>query len=834
MKIPTMRIDYLLLEKYKRLMLSNIQRFEYRPKQSLQLLIGSNGSGKSSVLEELTPLPGHHKGFASGGIKEIHLTHRNNKYILISTYNGGTGHHSFVKNDAELNKGNTAAVQKELVWQEFQMTKEIHDLLVGITPFTSLSTVKRREWLTRLAPVDLDFAFKLYSKAKTAHRDQQGVVKHLTKRMGQENHDLPDDSLLQRHRTKIRGYTNKLDALFQERKAGVESNYRNEHDVKSHLDQLTTRATKLLRYQLPEPIPGLEDESAFIVHYDQLQEEYRRYQTLVERMTEEFQQLNEQAPSRDAELSEPQIEEMRKQVRELERTYHGIKTKVNHYQGRFPLVDLPPDRRPRQMLSQVFDEWMGLLQSFPDNHDGRYSQEAGKKAKQDHLTLQGQYQHLDNAQNSDARRLARLKGCETVHCPNCKHEFQPGVNPGEAKALDEAMEQRAVQLTVLDKQLTELKEYLEGYDDYLTYVRSFRKLVVENPTFTPLWDLCLEDKIMTRQPKNHISEALSWQTAMEELIQLKEVQQELDVVNHRLRYVDAIDREAITRTDQQRKRLEKEIENTTHRLREMGQEIQKLDTYRRTRVKFREAMESTIAELDTFFKEMDTHRESLYQDAISEETRHVQIQLAQEQEALSRAEVQEGVLREIQGQHEQSVQAQKEYQQLVKALGPTDGLIGRYLMGFMQVVVKLVNSVIDEIWTYPMEVLPSPIEKDELTYKFPLDVNKGSVTAPDISLGSSSQRDITNFAFKLLVMKFLGLDDHPLYLDEFGSTFDEQHRQNLIPFLNRMMEMGQVQQIFYISHFSSVHGAFNHAEICVLDPNNITVPQTYNQHVTLS
>lgn len=829
-----MRITYLLLEKYKRLMLSNIQRFEYTPKQNLQLLIGSNGSGKSSVLEELTPLPAHHSGFAKGGCKVIHLTHRNNTYELTSKYNGGSGDHSFVKNGEEMNKGNTAAVQKELVWQEFALNREIHNLLVGITPFTSLSTMKRREWLTRLAPVDLDFAFKVFSKAKTAHRDQQGVVKHLIKRMGQENHDLPDDSALNQHKRRIQELTNKLDKLFQERKAGVVSRYDSEQAVQSALQDLTTRAEKILRYHLPEPPKGLEDESAFEAYLAEQNVEYQRQQTLLERMTEEFQKLNEQVPSRDAELTEAQIEDMRRQLRELNQQIQQIKPKVTQYDGVFPLVDLPPDRRPLSKLVQVFDEWMGLIQSFPDNHDGRFSQDRGKAAQERHLQLERQYQQLDNQQTTDARRLARLKGCDTVHCPNCQHQFQPGVNPGEVDKLQAVMNERSPQMEQIEKELAELKSYLESMDDYMTYVRAFRKLVTENPSFTPVWDVCLERKVMVRQPKDYISAAIEWRRVMEEAIHLRELEQNAEVVQHRLRYVDAIDREAITHTDRQRKQLEQEIENTTQRLRVLGQEIQQLERHKKTRVKFKEALERIIADLEQFFNDMDTHRESLYQDAISDETRHVQIHLAQEQEALSRSEVREGVLKEIQNQHDQSVLAQKEYQQLVKALGPTDGLIGRYLMGFMQVVVKLVNSVIAEIWTYPMEVLPSPMEKDELTYKFPLDVNGGSVTAPDIALGSSSQRDITNFAFKLLVMKFLNITDYPLYLDEFGSTFDEQHRQNLIPFLNRMLELGQVNQIFYISHFSSVHGAFNQAQICVLDPNNITVPQTYNQHVNIS
>jgi len=148
--------------------------------------------------------------------------------------------------------------------------------------------------------------------------------------------------------------------------------------------------------------------------------------------------------------------------------------------------------------------------------------------------------------------------------------------------------------------------------------------------------------------------------------------------------------------------------------------------------------------------------------------------------------------------------------------------------------VKMINAVIAEIWTYPMEVLPSQVEKDELNYKFPLDVNNGAVMPEDISRGSASQRDIINFAFKLLVMKFLKLEEMPLYLDEFGSTFDEQHRLNLIPFINQMLEMNQIRQLFFISHFSTTHGAFNQADVCVIDPSNITVPQRYNEHVEIS
>ena len=81
--------------------------------------------------------------------------------------------------------------------------------------------------------------------------------------------------------------------------------------------------------------------------------------------------------------------------------------------------------------------------------------------------------------------------------------------------------------------------------------------------------------------------------------------------------------------------------------------------------------------------------------------------------------------------------------------------------------------------------------------------------------------------------KFMGYDEYPLILDEFGRTFDEQHRANLIPFISRLIELGVYKQIFYISHFESTHGAFNQAEIIVMDPTNVTVPEVYNKNVVV-
>lgn len=133
-----------------------------------------------------------------------------------------------------------------------------------------------------------------------------------------------------------------------------------------------------------------------------------------------------------------------------------------------------------------------------------------------------------------------------------------------------------------------------------------------------------------------------------------------------------------------------------------------------------------------------------------------------------------------------------------------------------------------------MEILPSKVDKDELDYRFPISINNDTQQTGDIAEGSTSQRDIINFAFRLLAMRFLGLQDMPLYLDELGSTFDDQHRVNVVDFLDNFMELDQTQQVFFISHYASTHGAFTNADVCVIDTANVQVPKQFNQHVSIA
>jgi hypothetical protein len=106
-------------------------------------------------------------------------------------------------------------------------------------------------------------------------------------------------------------------------------------------------------------------------------------------------------------------------------------------------------------------------------------------------------------------------------------------------------------------------------------------------------------------------------------------------------------------------------------------------------------------------------------------------------------------------------------------------------------------------------------------------------TPPDISKGSAAQVEVVDFAFMIVSMLYCRLEEYPIYLDELGHSFDEQHRINVMNFVKELMEVGKFSQMFLISHYAGSYGSFTQAETLVMDSTNIVVPEPYNQHVTM-
>jgi hypothetical protein len=280
--------------------------------------------------------------------------------------------------------------------------------------------------------------------------------------------------------------------------------------------------------------------------------------------------------------------------------------------------------------------------------------------------------------------------------------------------------------------------------------------------------------------------------------------------------------------------LQEEIATSTELVLQQRSERQVVEKYFRKL----QRMQETASRLETAYNEIERIRagliDSIRNDVIDETVRTHQMEIGGIMRKLSEKEGQEGIVRDLQSSMvdvELDVEALK---LLTQALSPNEGLIAEQLSGDIGCLVAQLNSVIASIWTYDMTVVSCGLETGELDYKFPVRIGSETKLRPDVFKTSKGQQQVIDLAFHLTAMLYLDLTDYPLFLDEPGEGFDEQHRVGLISFVKQLMEMNQHSQLFLISHYAASHGSFVGAEVLVLDDRNISVPGEYNTHVVMA
>ena len=154
-----------------------------------QILIGSNGSGKSSLIALLQLCIPKGSDFDKDGYVSHEIEHNGKQYYLNIAYKTAQGICSFkeLRGDewVELNGSRNVKTQKDLIAQVFGITPVVQSLLSGKDAFTDMSLPKRRQWFVSMSQSNYDYAIGVYMRIKDAHRDVQGFIKrskeHLTR-----------------------------------------------------------------------------------------------------------------------------------------------------------------------------------------------------------------------------------------------------------------------------------------------------------------------------------------------------------------------------------------------------------------------------------------------------------------------------------------------------------------------------------------------------------------------------------------------------------------------------------------------------------------------------
>ncbi len=819
-----MKIDRLELYGFKRLMLNNIKHFVYTPSSPQQLILGTNGSGKSSILSELSPLPAHQSNYTKDGYKKITISHLGRLYQLESIFK--TSKHSFVLDGEELNPGGTGEVQKSLAFQHFGINKDIHELLTGEVRLSQLGAAERRKWITQISRADYSYAMGAFKRISGRARDQQGALKHLKQRLAQEIHNLQtmqNDEGLEERAAKLR---EELNHLMLERIPNLPSLDAQRVKMQELFESIEASAQEFFKNPvfMPSGKTYLSNED---VGFDlqRLDTNIHSTQAMIQRMGDEFSDMQAVVNSVQMDAGES-MENLPELIREQQEELSFLRDA----QEVFKELNSPSEiQRDWQAIG---DEVQMTFRQLPDNADRRYSRESVAGAQEEIKRLENAIAASQGRVNQINNKIEAMNEAKELQCPSCTYVWRPGYSDQEMTDLLRNRQDHIGVINGSNERIKHLTAFIEECAGYMELYQRFRGYTQGYPRLQPLWDYILSNQLLLNNPKGNLSLFAQWardleynvkhELARKRLAHYQEIQERQNAVGDTAHFTRRM------------RTLQTEIEQATADLLKRREDRATIERFFRKLQRLQEIaqrMENDYTEIERIRSVLI---DALRNEVIDETVNVHQLELGGIMRRISEKEGQEGIVRDLESSKAEVELDAKALSIMVQALSPNEGLIAEQLARDIGCLVAQLNSIIGSIWTYDMTVLSCGLDSGELDYKFPLKVHGHAEPPSDVRRGSKGQQQMVNLAFHLTVMLYAGLEGYPLFLDEPGEGFDEQHRVKLMDFVKQLMDMNRHSQLFMISHYASSHGSFTNAEVLVLDSSNISVPGSYNQHAVLA
>lgn len=826
-----MKITKVRLVKNRRLRLGMFDVFEINPTATTQFIIGTNGCGKSSLMDESSPLPADRADYAPGGSKEFHCIHEGRVYVLTSSFEDGQKH-SFVCDGKELNEGGTITVQKDLVWSHFHYSNEIHQVVTGQRRFHQMGVSERKHWFTVLSDADYEYAIGVFNKLKDRARDISGAIKLAKKRLVIESSKLvPEEEFLQLQRSCEDLY--KLVQFLIENRQTPEHNIEalfNEHQqcvtsIANDSKQLMRRVLNLRR-GLPVTEADIAEKIA------DLQGSISACQTLAQRFFEEHEQVSKLheawQESRIASIAEID-KEINQAEQEIEKAHKSLLLKLEQHTSATTVL----------ASCEAIENWLpSAVLGLADNRERAWGRAAFNTLNEEIQTLKVK---LSGEQNKAARAQQAIdhqkahKDDEEVKCPRCSHQFRISFDAAVLENASEALKLYQANIEELEKQIQSKEELRQQMSEYFNAYRNVITTLNTAPGMDVFCSYLVANDIILHSPQRISTLLMQFKQDAGQWAIIERAQERIEKTRKLLETTAGASDASSKDIAERKNKLDEEIAQNEQRKRELALEVEQLQRHRYELQQI-DKLQSGLVELASICGRLkadadETLRRQVYNDLL----RDVQSTLASKEQALRASERQQSVIAAVTQEIEELTQDEVALKVLLKELSPTEGLIAEGLFGFMKTFVSEMNKIVKIVWSYPLTVKPCSLESEDalsLTYKFPMDVGSDDVPRKDVSEGSDGMKEVVDLAFRISAMKALRIDHFPLFLDEFGKTLDPAHKQATIGLFNAIIELERFEQLFMVSHDVIQYGSLGQAEICVLHEANAQLPPdcVFNKH----
>lgn len=829
-----MRYISVELNGFKRIGFGQIKSFHTKFDKKIQLILGTNGSGKSSLVSELTPLPSKSTDYNKGGYKALMIEHQNSLYEVRSSFESAP-RHSFIKDGEELNQSGTGQVQKELVKQHFGITQEIHDLFTSSINFTEFGPAQRRQWFTKLSDVDNTYAINIYQKLKDKLRDIQGALKFNQSRLVQETSNYLKEEAEDNIKMEIEELYKVLHQ-FMELKTPILKTSSNIIQDFEHIKNLHERdmreLSKVLRFI------NFHDHTFNIKHLSSLEIELVSsikasefvYQDQIKRIEAVDQKLKELLLTEQYDLQE------------LIKERDEVSSRIDKISYPSNLDEHTDIEVALNFINSIEADISSILQELPDDIENKFTQQNLKDVQERRSQIEQEIRRINgliNQIDDFIKHQDHLKNDEHIECPQCKHRWVLGFDENKYNNAKDKRPKAIEKLNELEKIIKDdIDPFIEQCIHYLNLLRSLLSIKRASPVAVWLIDNLMAQKAFKENPRSLVNYLYNVKC---------DVQSKYD--KHIL-LLDMISIQKLIDQKQTQKNDSSDFLKKEHKY--IEEELSKIQSDREkatSSLLYIKEASKTLNKIDELYKRLENnsdiiqstktdYEDNLRKESVNEIILYIRSEITLREHKLSQSGKQKAIIDSIQNTIKELEEKQEDLKVLVKEISPSDGLIAQNIQGFISAFIGQMNSFIKKIWTYPLEIFPCQINEEEgfeLDYKFPLKVQDDSIVQ-DISKGSSAMKEVINLAFKIVSMNYLKLIDTPLYLDEFAKTFDQGHRQAAFNVINNLISYSNLPQIFVISHFEDCYGSLKNSDVIVIDTFNLSIPKNsiFNEHVLIS
>lgn len=836
-----MHLISITLSKYKRMRKSHISSITLTPTEAIQIIIGTNGSGKTSLMGELSPLPASASDFEIGGSKKIVYLHEGLRYELTSTFNEGSkpgkvdARHSFLKENEvdDLNASGNVGLQLDLVKKHFGITPNIQKILTYETVFTAMSPTERRYWITELSETNYDYALGVFKRTTDRHRDIVGARRRAEQRLTTEMAKTMSEA----DRKVLEEETEILYDVLQKVTEVRQPTNTDEDAVNGRFNQTLGRievlGTQVIRLKNKISLHGFTS-------VEQIEDQLREQKAMVEvsrrlahTLYEEYLKVSKTITDL-SEAGEKDAHEIKKTRDELIFQQHQMRVNRNILK-----TGLDNPAEVMRAFDTVRPAIEAIMVELPENSDRRFTPTVREQRQQDLRDWRDKALMLErNIREWESKKshLEAHQKADLTECPNCGHAWKLNFNELVYQDVCRSLEVAKPQLVTAQAEIVKLEAFMVEIDNYLRDYRAFFTYKDNWPILNPLWHHLVDSKYLLENPKKAMMECSLFQMDLTSEMQCARMQEEINTLARQLELKNEVGEQDVSRLKDRVATIN--VEMHAHALTEgvAQKEVGRLD--------------SVLADLRTMqrlYTEVTTLTQSAQNDTselvehgrrlgIQQTIRELQRQLARKEDILNSVRLQVGILEDLGNQINQMRDDEQALAMIMKELSPKDGLIARGLLGFIAILCAQMNSFIGEVWTYPLEIVPCEIDENgqvDLDYKFPLRVDDQDEPVPDVKMGSTAMRSIVNIAFVVTAMEHMGLSKYPLFLDEFAGSMDNEHRFTITQAVKKLVEVKNHAQLFIIAQFLELNGAFPNAQWCVLHKDNVAVPKGMltNQHV---